>query len=118
MANMLADYLEKVDFDSYEDFMENFKIKAPENFNFAFDVVDRYAEFVPNKRAMVWCNDDGEAREFTFLDLKYFSNKAANVFREHGIRKGDYVMLSLKSRYDFWFCMIGLHKIGAIPVPG
>ncbi len=115
---MLADYLEKVDFDSYEDFMENFKIKAPENFNFAFDVVDRYAEFVPNKRAMVWCNDDGEAREFTFLDLKYFSNKAANVFREHGIRKGDYVMLSLKSRYDFWFCMIGLHKIGAIPVPG
>jgi len=118
MTNMLVDFLEKVEFDSYDDFMTNFRIKVPENFNFAFDVVDRYAEFLPDKRAMVWCNDQDEVKVFTFMDLKYFSNKAANFFKGHGIKKGDYVMLSLKSRYDFWFCMLGLHKIGAIPLPG
>lgn len=118
MTNMLNEFLEKVEFDSYDDFMDNFRIKVPENFNFAFDVVDRYADFLPEKIAIVWCNDNDEVREFTFMDLKYFSNKAANVFRKHGIKKGDYVMLSLKSRYEFWFCMLALHKIGAIPVPG
>ncbi|HII91492.1 MAG TPA: AMP-binding protein, partial [Methanosarcina sp.] len=67
--------------------------------------------------AMIWCDDNGEERIFTFKDLKYYSDKTANFFAKHGIGKGDYVMLTLKSRYEFWYCIIALHKLGAIAVP-
>lgn len=117
MSSLLSQFVSKTDFESYEDFHENFKILVPENFNFAYDVVDRYAETCPEKRALVWCDDLGNEKIFTFKDLKYYSDKAANLFSKHGIGKGDYVMLTLKSRYEFWFCILGLHKLGAIAVP-
>lgn len=74
-------------------------------------------EIPPEKIAMVWCDDNGKERTFTFKDLKYYSDKAANFFVKHGVEKGDYVMLTLKSRYEFWYCILGLHKLGAIAVP-
>ncbi|HII01631.1 TPA: AMP-binding protein [Methanosarcinaceae archaeon] len=117
MTSLLSRFVPKTDFESYEDFHENFRIIVPENFNFAYDVVDEYAKDSPEKRAMVWCNDEGEEKIFTFKDLKYYSDKAANFFAKHGVGKGDYVMLTLKSRYEFWFCILGLHKLGAIAVP-
>ncbi len=117
MTSLLSQFVSKTDFESYEDFQENFRILIPENFNFAYDIVDAYARDSPEKIAMVWCNDNGEERTFTFKDLKYYSDKAANFFAKHGIGKGDYVMLTLKSRYEFWYCMLGLHKLGAIAVP-
>jgi len=117
MTSLLSQFVSKTDFESYEDFKENFKILIPENFNFAYDVVDAYARDSPEKLAMVWCNDNGEERTFTFKDLKYYSDKAANFFVKHGIGKGDYVMLTLMSRYEFWYCILGLHKLGAIAVP-
>lgn len=107
----------KTDYESYEDFYENFDIKIPPNFNFAYDIVDEWARLRPEKRALVWCNDDGESRVFTFGDIKRFSDKAANIFLSAGIKKGDHVMLILKRHYEFWFCVIALHKIGAVCVP-
>jgi len=117
MTSLLSQFVSKTDFESYEDFQENFKILVPENFNFAYDVVDAYARDSPEKIAMVWCDDNGEERIFTFKDLKYYSDKAANFFANYGIVKGDYVMLTLKSRCEFWYCILGLHKLGAIAVP-
>jgi acetyl-CoA synthetase len=117
MTSLLSRFVSQTDFESYEDFQENFRIIVPENFNFAYDVVDEYAKDCPEKRAMVWCDDSGNERFFTFKDLKYYSDKAANFFVKHGIGKGDYVMLTLKSRYEFWYCLVALHKIGAIAVP-
>ncbi|MDD3043315.1 MAG: AMP-binding protein [Methanosarcinaceae archaeon] len=117
MSSLLSQFVSKTDFESYEDFNDNFKILVPENFNFAYDVVDRYAKDCPEKRAMVWCDDLGNEKIFTFGDLKYYSDKAANLFSKYGIGKGDYVMLTLKSRYEFWFCILALHKLGAIAVP-
>lgn len=117
MASLLHKFVSRVEFDSYEDFRNNFRIIVPENFNFAYDVVDVYAQEQPDKIALVWCNDHGEERIFTFRDMKQWSDKAANLFRSYGIRKGDTVMLTLKSRYDFWICMIGLNKIGAVAIP-
>ena len=114
---MLEKYLPRLTFDSYEDFYQNFKINVPENFNFAFDVVDATAETRPDKPAMVWCDDQGHEARFSFQQMRQYSNKAANVFRSLGIRKGDAVMLILKRRYEFWFCLLGLHKIGAIGIP-
>ncbi|MDR1699282.1 MAG: AMP-binding protein, partial [Prevotellaceae bacterium] len=114
---MLEKYLTKVDFDSYEDFKENLQINVPENFNFAYDVVDVWAEKEPDKRAICWTNDKGAHRDFSFADIKKYSDRAASYFQSIGIGKGDKVMLILKRRYEFWFAVIGLHKIGAVAIP-
>ena len=87
-----------MEFDSYEDFKNNYKVHIPGNFNFAYDIVDCWAAEQPDKTALVWCNDDGDERIFTFADMKRLSDKAANLFWSLGIRKGDAVMLLLKRR--------------------
>ena len=107
----------RTDFTSHEDFTENFDINMPDNFNFGYDVVDELAEKTPDAKAMIWCNDHGEEHVFTFRDMKYYSDKTANYFRSLGIKKGDFVMLILKRHYQFWFCMVALHKIGAVTIP-
>ncbi len=114
---VLDKYLSQTEFNSYQDFADNFQLRIPENFNFAFDVVDEIASQTPDKIAMVWCNDSGEERVFTFAQMKKYSDKAANFFIKAGIRKGDPVMLILKRRFEFWFCILALHKIGAITIP-
>jgi len=114
---VLDKYLSQTEFTSYEDFVANYKLQIPENFNFAFDVVDEIAIKTPDKIAMVWCNDIGEEQIFTFGQMKTYSDKAANFFKSAGIGKGDPVMLILKRRYEFWFCILALHKIGAITIP-
>jgi len=116
MLSLLNKFVPKTEFDSYEDFEKNFRIEVPEEFNFAYDVVDEYADKDPEKIAMVWCDDNSD-RKFTFKDMKFYSDKAANLFKDCGITKGDTVMLTLKSRYEFWFCLLALNKIGAIPIP-
>lgn len=114
---ILKKYLDKIKFDSYQEFKAEFKIKIPENFNFAFDVVDDIAVSTPDKIAMVWCDDKGNESIFTFGQMKYYSDKAANFFKLQGIHKGDPVMLILKRHFEFWFCTIALNKIGAITIP-
>ena len=98
--------------------IKSFKLITPEKFNFAFDIIDRIAQAEPDRRAMTWCNDAGEEHVFTFGDMKRESDKAASFFLEQGIRKGDRVMLILIRHYQFWFAVLGLHKIGAVVVPG
>ena len=114
---MLHKYLKKIDFTSFEDFYQNFEFIIPEDFNFAYDVVDAWAEKEPNKRALCWTNDKGEHIDFTFAEIKKQSDKAAAYFQSLGIKKGDMVMAILKRRYEFWFTIIALHKIGAIIIP-
>lgn len=114
---VLDKYLKQIDFKSYEEFKSGFEIAIPESFNFAYDVVDEIALASPDKTAMVWCDDKGNESVFTFGQMKYFSDKAANFFRSKGIRKGDPVMLILKRHFTFWFCTLGLNKIGAVTIP-
>ena len=115
--SILNRFLEKTDFESYEDFSENFRVKVPENFNFAYDVVDVYARETPDKLALVWCDDNGNEKIMSFGDMKRMSDKAANFFKSIGIKKGDAVMLALKGRYEWWYIMVALHRIGAIAIP-
>lgn len=115
--NLLLNFIDKVDYSSYEDLYENFKIHVPENFNFAYDVVDVYAEKEPKKEALVWCDDNDEKHIFTFKDLSLASKRTANFLKMHGIQKGDRVQLMLRRRYEFWFFLLALHRIGAIAVP-
>lgn len=114
---MLEKFLPRMEFDSYEDFKNNYKVHIPENFNFAYDIVDCWAAEQPDKTALVWCNDDGDERIFTFADMKRLSDKAANLFWSLGIRKGDVVMLLLKRRWHYWVLTLALEKVGAISIP-
>lgn len=114
---MLEKFLNKHDFKSYDDFFENYRVSTPDNFNYAYDVVDAIAAKTPEARAMVWCNDKGGEATYNFDQMKRYSNKAANFFKGLGIKKGDPVMLILKRRYEFWFCLLGLHKLGAVCIP-
>jgi acetyl-CoA synthetase len=114
---LLDSYLDRTEFTSYQDFHDNFQVRVPERFNFAYDVVDRYARTEPDKIALVWCDEHGAAATFTFGQMKEASDRTANLFRAHGIGKGDPVMLILKRRYQFWFCLLALHKLGAVAIP-
>ena len=117
MDHILKKYCPRIEFDSYEDFCENFRIDVPEAFNFGFDVVDEWARVEPEKRALVWCDDHGGERTFTFADLSRLSNRAANAFRKLGIGKGDVVMMILRRRWEYWVCAVALCKLGATIIP-
>ena len=104
------------DFISLKDAQKNYTLSYNDDFNFAYDVVDELGKTKPDKLAMLWVSKDGEEKRFTFRDMMYYSNKAASYFNYMGIRKGDKVMLVLKRSYYFWFCILGLHKIGAVVV--
>ena len=114
---LLDDFVSKTEFDSYNDFYKNFKINIPENFNFGFDVVEKTALLSPEKPALVWCDEHGMEATFTFSEINVASNRVANFFKSIGIKKGDSVMLILKRHYEYWFCLVALHKIGAIAIP-
>ena len=114
---MLNKYLDKIEFENYNDFLENFKINVPENFNFGYDIVDEWARINPNKKALLWTNDQGKEIQFTFADIKRESDKAASYFTQLGIKRGDMVMIVLKRRYQFWMVITALHKIGAAVIP-
>jgi len=116
MTSLIGDFVERVEYSSYEDFFNNFKLKFEDDFNFGFDVVDKYAEIDPDKVALIW-TDDEEERTFTFKEMKEYSNKTVNLLKKMGIKKGDKVLLTLKNRYEWWFCMVALHKLGAIAIP-
>ena len=95
----------------------DFKVKCPDTFNFGYDVVDDIAENDPDRRAMMWCNPEGEEHLFTFADMKRWSDKTANYLAAHGIGKGDMVMVVLRRHYQFWFVATALAKLGAVMVP-
>lgn len=105
------------EFSSYEDFKANFKMHPTEDFNFAYDCMDVLAREKPDKVAMRWVNTVGEKHDFTFKQLKYYSDKTANFLASRGIGKGDTVMLILKRHYEYWWTILALHKLGAVAIP-
>lgn len=115
--HLLDRYMPQTAFSSYDEFIQHFRVNVPENFNFAYDVVDVYADAEPQRVALVWCNEQGEQRTITFRELRDESNRAANFLTGLGLRKGDPVMLILKRRYEYWTCLIALHRIGAVAIP-
>ena len=114
---MIERFLKQTTFTSQEDYEKNLEFIIPEHFNFAYDVMDQWAEQKPEKLALLWTNDEGECIRFSFKDIKEQSDRAAAYFMSLGIGKGDMVMLILKRRYEFWLSMLALHKIGAVAIP-
>ena len=114
---MLEKFLEQTEFADYEDFMRSFKLRVPDNFNFAYDVVDAWAATEPDRRALTWTDAHGRRRTFTFAEMKAETDRTASFFASQGIGRGDRVMLILKRRYQFWLSIIALHKLGATAIP-
>ena len=114
---MLERFVKQTQYTSQEDFIKNFKIEVPENFNFGYDVVDAWAAEQPEKKAILWTNDQGLEHQYTYAELKEKTDATASYFQSLGIGHGDMVMLILKRRIEFWFCTIALHKLGAVVIP-
>lgn len=105
-----------------EDFDENgvlrdLSLYYPKNYNFGYDVVDEMARRAPEQRALVWCDAEGEQRQFSFGEIARLSNQAANVLRTHGVKQGDRVLVILKRHYEYWYVAPALHKLGAVIIP-
>jgi acetyl-CoA synthetase len=118
MDHVLSKFCPRIEFDSYEDFAENFTIVPPENFNFSYDVVDEWARVEPDKRALVWCDDDGNEKTITFGEMSELSNRLASSLAELGVKKGSVVMAVLRRRWEYWVTAVALGKLGAILIPG
>ena len=114
---MVERFLKQTTFTSVEDYNKNLEFIIPENFNFAYDVMDAWAEEKPEGLALLWTNDQGEEIKTTFAELKEQSDQAASYLQSLGIGKNDPVMLILKRRYEWWVIMLALCKIGAIVIP-
>lgn len=114
---MIERFLKQTSFVSQQDYADNLQFIVPDNFNFAYDVMDVWASETPEKLALLWTNDEGDERKFTFADLKKESDRAASYLISLGIGHGDMVMLILKRRYEWWISMLALCKIGAIAIP-
>ena len=110
-------YINDREYESYEDFKANYQLRVPENFNFSYDIIDEWARLEPSKPALLWCDDHGHEREYTFGELSRMSNQAANLYTRLGIGKGDFVLLMLKQRPEAWICILALIKIGAVCIP-
>ena len=114
---MIERFLKQTKFTSVEDYNKNLEFIIPENFNFAYDVMDAWAEEAPEKLAILWTNDQGEEIRTTYGQLKEQTDQAASYLQSLGIGKNDPVMLILKRRYEWWVVMLALCKIGAIVIP-
>ena len=114
---MIERFLKQTSFTSVEDYNKNLEFIIPEHFNFAYDVMDAWAEEAPEKLALLWTNDQGKEIRATYKQLKEQSDQAASYLQSLGIGKGDPVMLILKRRYEWWIVMLALCKIGAIVIP-
>ena len=114
---MIERFLKQTSFKSVEDYNKNLEFIIPENFNFAYDVMDAWAQEAPDKLAILWTNDQGEERRTTYGELKEQTDQAASYLQTLGIGKNDPVMLILKRHYEWWVIMLALCKIGAIVIP-
>lgn len=110
-------FLKKTEFDNYEDYIQNGAPIVPDNFNFAYDVIDVLARQEPDKLALLWTDDSGIKKKFTFQDLSRMSNAAANFLASRGAQRGDTVLLFMRRRWEYWILMLAMHKLGVIPIP-
>ena len=113
---MIERFLTQTHFSSEEDYQKNLHFIIPENFNFAYDVMDEWAREAPDKLALLWTSERGEELRFTFRDLKEQTDQVASYFQTLGIGHDDKVMLILKRHYQWWLSMLALHKLSLIHI--
>jgi len=100
----------------YADILSSFRWDVPDTFNFAIDVVDRWGR-ERDGPALIWSNQAGEERTFTFSQMALLASRFANVLRAHGIGKGDRVIVMLPRLPEWMIAIVGAMKVGAVPIP-
>jgi acetyl-CoA synthetase len=90
---------------------------VPEFYNFGYDVVDAWAAKEPDRAALLWVNQQGEEKRFSFRDMKIKSDSAAHLLQECGIVKGDRVFVMLPRIPEWWILVVALIKLGAVYTP-
>jgi len=119
MDYLLKKFCPRIEFDCYEDFYSNYEVIIPDDFNFAYDVVDEWARVQPDKRALHWIDDKGGECVQTFSEISKMSDQLASAFKsELGLKKGDIVLLLLRQRWEYWAIACALMKMGVIFIPG
>ena len=113
---MIERFLSQTQFSSEEDYRQHLHFLIPENFNFAYDVMDEWAKEKPFKVALLWTNEQGEELRFTFQDIKEKTDRIAAYLTQLGIGHDDKVMLILKRHYQWWLTMLALHKLSLIHI--
>jgi len=93
--------------------------EQPGYFNFARDVMERWARERPNACALRWVSDGGrKEQKFSFRQLAERLRRAAGLFHALGIKRGDRALVILPRVPQWWIAMLGLTKLGAVPIPG
>ena len=110
-------FLKTTEFGSYDEFIGNYELSFPDDFNYATHVIDEYARIDASRPALIWCDDHGYSKEYTFGDISRLSKQAATYLINKGIEKGDMVMVVLKRTVEFWITSLALHRIGAVLIP-
>lgn len=110
-------FLSKDIFDGYDDYRMNAVPRVPDNFNFAYDVIDVLAQTEPERVAIIWQNDKGQKKKINFAQLSKYSSSVANFLSARGVKRGDTVLLFMRRRWEYWVLMMALHKLCAVPVP-
>ena len=115
----VKDYYKRFVTEGYDEngILNKFEINAPENYNFGYDIIDKFGELEPDRPALLHVSLDEKVTKFSYKELSDLSTQAANLFASKGIKKGDKVMLVLKRNYQFWYAIIGLIKLGAVVIP-
>lgn len=114
---MIERFLTQTKFTSEDDYAKHLHFIVPEIFNFAYDVMDAWAEEKPDKVALLWTSERGEEVSTTYREFKEQTDRTAAYFMQLGIKHGDKVMLILKRHYQWWLSMMALCKVGAIAIP-
>lgn len=114
---IINEFLPRTEFESYSDFKQNFKINVPRNFDFAKDVVDRWAKIEPDKRALLYCNDEGFSKTISFGEVSLLSKKVAAYFLSIGLKKGDKVLTLMRRRWEYWVMAVAMHRLGIVVIP-
>ena len=93
--------------------------EPPTHFNFARDVIERWAHERPDALALWWVDESGgQEQKISFKQLADDLRRAATFFHTVGIHRGDRVLIMLPRLPQWWIAMLGLVRLGAVPIPG
>jgi acetyl-CoA synthetase len=102
--------------DTYEEVYRSFRWQIPEEYNIGVDICDKWAA-QRYRLALIYEDEAGHTEQYTFWDIKNLSNRLANAFSAHGIKRGDRVGILLPQCPETAIAHVAIYKLGAIAVP-
>lgn len=111
----LKDYDEQYKRFDWKDVKKHFTWAITGKVNIAYEAIDRHCEGTRKHKVALLYRDEKRTDQYTFHEMKEWSNRAGNVFKDHGVKKGDLIFIFLPRIPELYFTLLGAVKIGAIP---